>query len=181
MKYSTLTLCVLAPAMISCMATAALAQQRSHTFDIEFVSVPMRTHVQALAFDDSLNLRNIATASAAAPRRKTAPAIVTSIGGLLTGTAALIGLMAATWDDPEAVPEPLVWAGYGLGTAAGAAATTAIWEKPNSGLVIGALMGAAPLILAATAESDGAASFGLLAAWIAAPIASAIGQRVGRR
>jgi hypothetical protein len=136
-------------------------------------------HVDFAASREALDARELSQ-PLAAPRRKTAPAVASAFGGLLSGTVALVGLLAATWDNPEGVPEPLIWGGFGLGTAAGAAAATAIWENPNRGLLVGALVGAAPMLLAATSNDDDTAGMAIVVAWIGAPLGAAIGQKLGR-
>jgi hypothetical protein len=90
----------------------------------------------------------------------------------------MLGLLAATWDDPEAVAEPVIYGAYALGTMLGSAAVTAIWEKPNRGLAAGAALGALPLLLATGIEGDDAAGGMLLVAWIGAPLGAAAGQRL---
>jgi hypothetical protein len=55
----------------------------------------------------------------------------------------------------------------------GSAAVTAIWEKPNLGLAVGAALDALPLLLALDIEEDDAAGGMLLVAWIGAPLGAA--------
>lgn len=112
---------------------------------------------------------------------RTSPGWVRFTGGFVTGTATLVGLVAATWDDPDAVSTPLVYAAYALGTWTGAAITTSFWEKPNVGLLAGAAIGALPMLLAASADDDDTAGNAFLVAWISAPLGAAVGQSALRR
>ena len=109
------------------------------------------------------------------------PGVLRFAGGFVTGTATLVGLMAATWNDPEAVSEPVIFGAYAVGTALGASLTTAIWEKPNSGLWIGAAVGALPLLAAMNTDDDDAAGSAILVAWFSAPLGAAIGQALKRK
>jgi hypothetical protein len=111
---------------------------------------------------------------------RTSPGWVRFTGGFVTGTAALAGLVAATWDDPDAVSGPLVYAAYALGTWSGAAITTSFWERPNVGLLAGAALGALPMLIAVSADDDDTASSAFLVAWITAPLGAAVGQSTAR-
>jgi hypothetical protein len=135
---------------------------------------------EPLRFESSagaaVNARAALAGGASATRRS--PGWARFGGGLVTGTGTLIGLLAATWNDPDAVADPLVYGAYALGTMAGSAAVTSFWEKPNRGLAAGAALGALPLLLAMSTEDDDTAGGLLIAAWIGSPLAAAVGQRL---
>lgn len=152
---------------------------------VMLLATPLSAHAQngprreAPRFEVSTMARPVSV-SAATPKRATAPTGIVTLGGWITATAGLVGLMAATWNDPDAVSPPVAWAGYGLATAIGAAGATAIWEKPNPELVVGAIIGAFPLLLATQTDNDDMASLMFALSWVTAPIGAALGQRLGR-
>jgi hypothetical protein len=113
------------------------------------------------------------------PRRS--PGWVRFTGGFVGATVSLAGLIAATWDDPDAVPEPAVFGAFVLGTWLSTAVVTSIWEKPNMGILAGASIGALPLLAAMGADDDDAAGGAMLVAWIGAPLGAAMGQRLRSR
>lgn len=96
------------------------------------------------------------------------------LGGFVSGTAALAALYSLDEDD---LPDTAGYALYTVGTAAGTGMTTLFWERPKPGIVLGAAIGALPLIAALAIENDGAAGVALLAAWIGAPLGASMGQR----
>jgi hypothetical protein len=114
----------------------------------------------------------------AADGQRWSPGWVRFAGGLVGATATLAGLVAATWDDPDAVAEPVVYGAYVLGTWFATAVPTAFWEKPNAGILAGAAIGALPLLAAMGSDDDDTAGTAMLVAWIGAPLGAAIGQRV---
>ena len=98
-------------------------------------------------------------------------------GGFVTGVATMGGLMAATWDDPDAIPDVAAYLAFALGTATGTALTTAIWEKPKGETILGAAIGALPLLIAMNTDDDSSSGTMLSLALLTAPLGAAIGQR----
>ena len=105
-------------------------------------------------------------------------------GGFLTAAGAVIGIMAATYSSDAGGSDALGGVLYAGGTATGAmvgsAIATSAWEPPNRGLVLGALLGALPMVLAVTAENDDVVGWSLLAGVVGAPLGASIGQAKGR-
>ncbi|HEX6134026.1 MAG TPA: hypothetical protein VFZ24_08680 [Longimicrobiales bacterium] len=106
-------------------------------------------------------------------------------GGLVTGTVAVIGLLAATWDSPgtgsDALGGLLALGVLSAGSLVGSAAVTGAYgERPNAGIVLGSLAGSLPIAVAAFADDDGLAEVSLLTALVTAPLGAAIGQAKGR-
>jgi hypothetical protein len=99
------------------------------------------------------------------------------MGGFLTGTATLAGLLVATWDDPDRFDELTGYAAFAAGTAGGAMITTSIWERPRWTMALGAAIGAVPLLVATGIDDDDTASLVLMVAWIGAPFGATLGQR----
>jgi hypothetical protein len=115
---------------------------------------------------------------------RTSPGWARYAGGLVTGAAGMIGILAATWNGDsgsEGLGAAVMMGGMSAGTLIGSALVTSIWEKPNEGLVLGALAGSLPMIVAVFADDDAVTEWSLAAGVFGAPLGAAVGQSMARQ
>ena len=115
--------------------------------------------------------------------QRSSPGWARFTGGFIGASAVIAGLTVLSHYD-HSVPGPAKFAGYTLGTAAGTAIATRLWERPRLGILGGATVGALPFLLATILGNDSdtktVADVAAVTSWISAPLGAALGQRWGK-